>query len=157
MTKYFEIKGKSTVRPEGLPDGFEVEETDDGVFERRIGAFSDDDGAYVDLTKTGTGSLFVRLSDGNDSYYFCPEQIAKLRDALTEFLGDGPKAEAGPPAVVNAGDPEPPLDAAYVDRVRDVWTYEDGNWGYRSDGRGNFVPIGRWDNTCDFPWKLKTD
>jgi hypothetical protein len=96
MTKWYEVSGKSKVRPTDLPEGFEVTETDDGKFERRIGCSRETDYFNALLSQHTTGELCVALRDGEDErahIYFNQDGVRRLRDALTEFLGDGPKAD----------------------------------------------------------------
>lgn len=161
MTKYYTVTGKSTVRPANLPDGLEVEETDDGVFEREISCEYGGDEFKAALCGRSDSELRVALVDGVElaSLYFRRSAVVKLRDALTEFLGDEP-AKPTAPTVVNLGDPEPPRDAVYVEQDGSEWGHGSRGWDYGPydgfQGRFSWDEVqGRWGET--FPWTLKTD
>lgn len=156
MTKYYTVTGKSTERPASLPAGFEVEETEE-TFDRVIGC--GDDGYYdARLRDGGDNDVQIQLrADGEviSSLYFLRDRVVEFRDALTEFLGDGPKA--GAPAVVSLGDPEPPRTARYVEQDGDIWRYDFGGWGYRDSGNRRSWTDVVSDFPESFPMTLQAD
>lgn len=162
MTKKYTITGSSTTRPTGLPEGFEVEETEEG-FDRIIPADSSEEFTIRVHDRDGDGEPRISFPNGSDGMYFNRQGVVALRDALTELIGDGPKA--GPPAVVNLGDPEPSHDAVYTEQDGDEWGYSGGSWCFRSDPTEGWTRAYRgadgWDEVQrvwpeTFPWKLKT-
>lgn len=151
MAKTYTVSGESKTRPTDLPDGFTVEETES--FVRRIGAYEDRDEAAVTLTESDKGVLHLEFTANSDGYYFNKLQVGKLRNALTEWLGD---------AEIGTHSPEPDRSASYKDADGDVWTYdlELLGWRYRNRG-GSFISSAyTWTHLINefegaFPWTLK--
>lgn len=164
MTKTYTVSGQSKTRPSDLPDGFTVEETE-GPFEAKIGAYSDSDCHKVEIHDNSPYSSFssaVRLvltTNGverkNPWLKLKKPQVAKLRDALTEWLGD---------SELTVHSPEPDRSASYRDADGDVWTYDLELLGWRYSGRdgGSFRSSAySWNRSWvdeysgSFPWTLK--
>lgn len=127
MTKTYTVSGQSKTRPTDLPDGFTVEETE-GRFEASIGA-EEDDAFYSVRVWDYVGTTFdlnIGFSVGGTLYEDSPlhmtrVQVAKLRNALNEWLGD---------VAVTADSPEPDRSTSYKDVDGDVWKFNDGGWLY---------------------------
>lgn len=155
MTKFYTVTGKSKEKPSGLPEGFEVEETEE-PFRRSVSA----DGSTCctvrvegDLDGVLIALMYNDRPAAGSAFAFTRGGVVGLRDALTEWLGDEPKA----PAVVNVGDPEPPRDRTYIDKDGDVWRHDGEGW-YFDEGRYTWSEIIALTGFSSyFPWTLKTD
>jgi hypothetical protein len=123
MARIYTVSGESKTRPTDLPDGFTVEETG---FEAKIGAFYDGDNDSITF-EDRDGTPHLAFSHGSNELYFNRDQIVKLRDALTEWLGD---------VVLTVDSPEPDRSSAYKDADGDTWKYDACN-GWRYHGRRN--------------------
>lgn len=76
----YTIQGSSTVKPEGLPEGFEVK-TGTILFDREVSGFTLSDSAYQE------NSLFVR-HDSLANRHLTQAEVTALRDALSEWLSE---------------------------------------------------------------------
>lgn len=76
----YTIKGTSTTRPEGLPEGFEVVETPI-IFDKETEGFQLTDSAHYE------DRLFIK-QDTNRGRHFSRNAVIALRDALSEWLDE---------------------------------------------------------------------
>lgn len=76
----YTVQGSSTIKPVGLPEGFEVE-TNTAVFDREVSGFTLSDSAYQE------NSLFVQ-QDAMALRHLNRDEVTALRDALSEWLSE---------------------------------------------------------------------
>lgn len=77
----YTIKGKSTMRPEGLPEGFEVVE-EKIPFRKEVSGFLVEDSGIT------PGNAFVYQYPTGSGRHITRADVAALRDALTEWLNE---------------------------------------------------------------------
>lgn len=100
LTKFYTVTGKSTMHPGSLPSGFDVEEVDDGVFERKVGVYDDPTYMmnYIHLHTNSLSHLRIELREQDDTprgyLYASDVAVRRLRDALNDYLGDTDPAPA---------------------------------------------------------------
>lgn len=76
----YTIKGTSTTRPEGLPEGFELVETPI-IFDKETEGFQLTDSAHYE------DRLFIK-QDPDHGRHFSRNAVIELRDALSEWLDE---------------------------------------------------------------------
>lgn len=76
----YTIKGTSTTRPEGLPEGFEIVETPI-IFDKETEGFQLTDSAHYEER------LFIK-QDPDHGRHFSRNAVIALRDALSEWLDE---------------------------------------------------------------------
>lgn len=158
MRKVYRIVGESNTRPENLPAGFQVMESED-YFIANVASGLSDDGYHLSLEEEISGGLTVSLIDAEDHNYgsmaISKDAARQLREVLAEYLGE-PKSsrviedcaddlwfEVAPGRFVS------PVARTW-DKAEELYRTSGGeNWYSLEDIRGCWGPV--LDVTADYP------